>query len=251
MVGKYAGVSPDCIVSGSGGMQMIDLSLDGYETAIYEMYPVADADAPLLAGALYDVGRDGKGGPTLAVYGTGPDTRLLNPEQFAPGAPIAEVMARAGACPQPVDAKSLVLDRIGETSEMRTAFTIDPSVREASLAVLLTPGDGVTGTKGQAVLVTIDGMVDTARSEEGEGHSQWYSTPVGSGKHEGTIRLVSGDTAAPWTGRVSVWLICKQKQPAVDLSFMPRKEFSPRPMPPLPMDPGVVTRNIRLGEISL
>jgi hypothetical protein len=231
--------------------ETVVLPLEGYEMAIYEMYPIGDADTPLLAGASYDAGSGRKGGGTLAVYAIGPDARLLNPEQFSVATPIAEVAARMGQAPRPVEEKSRVLARIGETSEMQTAFTLDASVREASLAILLTPADAASKKVGTTVLVSMDGRVDTARSEAAEDRSRWYTTTVVPGKHDGRIRIVPTDSGKTWAGTVLVWLICRQSQPGVDVSYSAKEEILRRPMPPLPMGPGMVTRNVRLGEVIL
>jgi hypothetical protein len=229
--------------------ESIALPLEGFETAIYEIYPVGQADAPLLAGASYDIGAAGEGGGRLSVYTGGRSARLLNPDRFTLSAPVER--PGAGGSVSPVDLQSLVLAPTTEPSVLTTAFTVDASVQKASLAILLTPQPGAHRDGGAAVVVTLDGNPDTARAEESEGPSRWYTVPVGRGKHEGSLRIRHGDTANPWAGSAAVWLVCEQQQQEGEISFTAKGRFAPRPMPPHALSPGIVVRNVRVGEAVL
>jgi hypothetical protein len=139
-----------------------------------------------------------------------------------------------------------VLDRA--TSELRVSFTLDQSVIEASLALLLTPKRGVQTRNQPTVLVTMDGKLDTAKYENSEGLSRWYVVKVPAGKHDARIHIESGGQSGKWNRQVTAWLTCEQQQQRVELAFTSKRPTSQRPMPPRPFPPGVLARNVKLGE---
>src|SRR5262249_36281237 len=63
--------------------ERIDLPLDGYETAIYEIYPVEEASGPLLAGVPFTILSHDASGIGIDVYGSARNAKILNPAKFS------------------------------------------------------------------------------------------------------------------------------------------------------------------------
>jgi hypothetical protein len=240
-------VSPKLYKAG----ELLELSLGGYETAIYELYPIAEADVPLLTGAMFDVVNTQDGSSVLSVYESSHAAKLMNPDQFKASSPLSDALKRMKSQPEPVEKRSMgfVLGRA--TSELQASFTLDQSVTEASLALLLTPEKGMQTKSQPTVLVSMGGKLDTAKCEKGEGLSMWYVVKVPVGEHDARIRIESMGQNGKWNGQLSVWMICKQKQQSVDVAFSSNKPVNHRPMPPKPFPTGVVVKNVKLGEAVL
>jgi len=69
-------ISPQLYKAGS----TINLSLQGYETAIYELYPLEEARRPLLAGRRFELKPAKKKELLLTIYEGEGEARLLNPD---------------------------------------------------------------------------------------------------------------------------------------------------------------------------
>ncbi len=215
--------------------QVADLPLSGYETAVYEIYPLKDCDEPLLAGAPFDViGREGNK-ITFSVYGPRSAVRILNPEKLASHANLSGL---------PQSLKSESAARRSFTSDgARLSFDVSLDSPKL-LALLLTPAR--TAPKSFAALVSVDGQVDTARSEPTEARSSWHTLKIPAGKHRCEVRIVSPESPRPWN--VSAWLTGTESLAGSVLSLTAKKSFADRPMPPRPFPPNVFPKNVKLGD---
>ncbi|HEX9006742.1 MAG TPA: hypothetical protein VF889_05580, partial [Bacteroidota bacterium] len=63
--------------------ETVTLPLGGFETAVYELYPLAEASGPLLAGAVFDTISSAPGTLGLRVHSVSAGARFLNPEAAA------------------------------------------------------------------------------------------------------------------------------------------------------------------------
>jgi hypothetical protein len=233
----------------------VDLALDGYETAIYEVYPVREATGPLLAGVPFDIVHVEGGRDLLTVYASPDKAKFLNREKVATivvnGAnarPDALSKMRI-ATPSPVTTTPGKFT--GKKNEIYAEFAIDSSVREGKLSILLTPTGESARRKQPQVHVNVDGRSDTAAYEKGESASIWYTLNVGSGAHRCTIRIDSREEDLGWSGKASVWMICQQQQKGTEIAITPASPFVRTPEPPRPLPKGVVVKNVRLGEVNV
>jgi hypothetical protein len=235
--------------------ETVDIPLDGYETAIYELYPVGEATGPLLAGVPFDIAHREDGSDVVTIYASPDKAKLLN------SAKVAQVSANGAkyrpdalpkshtATPPPVQTPPGKFN--GKKDEINAEFTLDASVREGKLSILLTPTGESTRRKQPQVHVKIDGRSDTAAYEKGEGASIWYTMTVTPGTHSCAIRIVSRDEDIGWSGKASVWMICQQQQNGKEFTFTPTSPFARRPEPPRPLPKGVVVKNVRLGDVNV
>ena len=72
----YRWISPKLYASGI----TIDIPLEGYESAVFELYPLQEATEPLVCGTRFDVDNSSGGQYSLSVYDAPLGIRLLNPE---------------------------------------------------------------------------------------------------------------------------------------------------------------------------
>jgi hypothetical protein len=129
------------------------------------------------------------------------------------------------------------------------SFTLDPSVREGMLSILLTPSKESAGGKLPQVVITSGGKADTARFEKGESGSTWYTLRVPSGVFRSVITVNSRETSKRWSGKASFWLVCQQETKGKEITLTSKTPAPVRPMPPRAFPPGVVVKNVRVGEM--
>jgi hypothetical protein len=234
----------------------VDISLQGFETAVYEIYPLSEAEEPLLAGARFDSTRASDEEISINIYPTDENVRFINPEKIKeltvegkkqdPGNLIIPKRARpesvrdvsfspASPCIGPFDLK----------------FTLQEPASKAVLAVLLVSAAKDKGKNLPALELIQNGKAMEADLEQEKGSWAWNKVSVGQGVHHFQIRPAPGSSGGSWTGRLSVWLIAEEKLPAVKGIIKLKEAYSnQRALLPRPFPAGVFSKLIKLGETA-
>ena len=206
--------------------QRLEIALDGYETAVYEVYPSSAAVQGLPAGVPFEL-------------------------HTAPGGAVSvEYLPKGTASAQPVLRASLDAAK-GDRSRCALKFGVSKETRLATLAVLLTPDDDSGAAGMPALSVDYDGASGLVRSEEQEGKSQWFTVELPSGVSAVNVAISDGKDGKGWKGNAQFWLIADQEFPTATLALPPGAVVSGRPMPPCPRGTGSVRSNVKLGVIAL
>jgi hypothetical protein len=245
-------ISPKLYKSGDN----FEIKLDGYETAIYEIYPIEAATTPLIAGAMFDVISSKSSDYKVLFHNTAADAKILNPSSVrsisSGGKDLTATLFsfRTDRTPEVVTAYS-VKPNASDKSKLDAKFSLSETATEGMVAILLTPDDAAA-QKVQPVVSILDGGNEiSAKTEKQEGKSQWYMATVQPGKHILSIEVKPGKDEKGWKGKAFVWLISKQKQSSKDVAFVLNSEPKFRPMPPHPWNPAEVRKNVKLGEAAV
>ena len=236
---------------------IIELPLQGYETAVYEIYPLEEATEPLVAGVTFDVSEE-KDGYKIGISEREKGGRLLNPEKVSEvtvgGKKVKpkEVVFPAEKLKEPLSNASVDVSSIKGGSVVRIHFILKDPALEATLAVLLEPSGKSIDAEDPVVALGVDGSKVEAKVENQKGRWGWYRVNVLPGEHTAQVQVVPGKDMNEWTGSAYVWLVCLEKPQAIEVSFaLAQKISSKRPMPPKPWPVGVVRKNIKLGKFEV
>lgn len=268
----------------------LEIPLQGYETALYEIYPIEEASEPLLPGVTFEVLQESVNNYAVKYYDAQKGARLLNPE-------IARTVKYGGKSvrpsklsipvrhlPETVSHGSVRLSSQENQSKIDIKFDLHKPAERATLAVLLEPvGESMAETESE-VTAFLDGEKVETKVEQQKGRWGWYTFNVRPGKH--TSRLIitqiekeneKENGARPhfrqgkhtsriniaqiekenekenyWTGKVSVWLVCSQRPEGMEVSFdLAQALGKKRPMPPRPWPSGELRRTVKLGELEI
>jgi len=244
-------ISPKLYRSG----ETVSLTLDGFETAVYEMYPIEEATTPLLAGVTFDAISSGSE-YSVQFHGGIADTKILNPSLLksismnGKQVDIKSVSLKTEKTPNIVSGVKLKQDA-GDKSKINITLNVDESVNDAMIAVLLTPDTSIHVKAKPNVVAIINGKEIEAKTEPQEGKSQWYIVDVERGEHDIVLQAKLGKDEKDWKGKAVVWLIAKQKQNKKEISFTLKSELKIKPLPPHVWGLGEVRKNMKLGEIKV
>lgn len=235
--------------------ESVTLPLDGFETAVYEVYPVEEATWPLVAGAVFDVVSESGASCSLRFHGAPDGVRILNPDVAASvslDGPRAETAELLGAVSHPVEpARECSASRDPRDASAAIArFALDPSVTGGALAVLLVPDEKSAAAEKPSLRVTLDGAEAAVSTEPQEGRSQWFTVPLAPGSREARVKVVPA-RGAPWRGAMELWLVVNQRQATRELSIELARPPAARVMPPLPWPAGEIRRNVPLGKVRI
>jgi hypothetical protein len=237
-------ISPRLYRSGD----VTDLPLEGFETAVYEVYPLEDAARPLIAGARFDERILGDGRYAVTVFEGKP--LLLNPTTVSAISVEGDFrkdlknMDKVLTPPPPVSLSAVRMIEGGAT----ISANIEANVGTATVALLVRPDANFAGKELPRCTVRLDdNPADTAR-EEGKGSWAWYRTTMRGGNHRIELRLPDG---VRWKGSVSAWILTTQQMKGKDIILTAEKTVKTSPMPPRPWPAGEMRRTLPIGGCVL
>jgi len=245
-------ISPVLASSGSS----LHFDLNGYEMAIYEIFPLKSAKRPLLAGATFSTSQtDNKYQiNVLNVDEANGGAHLLNPKQF-PEVQLnnqsenTDNLSLKASPNVPVIQSSTV--RQSDSNHLRLKVQVAPSAMDSQLALLLKTAAGMQPSPKQnpAVRMQVDGQNQKVNQEVSQGHWGWYKIPLTPGSH--TIKITLGTThkLKNWKGLASLWFIGHQHVKSQTLSIqanVPKTIF-----PPVVDPKGTIERQHKLGEFNV
>jgi hypothetical protein len=237
-------VSPHLYAAGA----TLELPLQGFETGIYEIYPLEKAYGPLLAGVTFDVVKEKGKDYVLKVRNINSRVRLLNPGTVKSiklsGQEVPLYLLQSSLSmkplPEPVKAVSMTAVSAGAAVD----FSVTESLTTATLVFLVEPLP-----RGN-VSVYLRGKKIEAEEEHQEGKWAWYKVKVGPGQHHASIKIRPVDKKIKWVGKISAWVVGTCKPSGKEVQFELVRGLSvQRPMPPLPRPIGNDKFIINLGNI--
>jgi hypothetical protein len=229
----------------------IVLPLDSYETAIYEVYPLEEAGAPLIAGVRFEVVRANGTEYTVRTWPVCGDARVLNPElvkdAHRDGREVHVEALTQWSAPEPI-AEAKVSGFVVNGKDVDLGLTIPPAVENGTVSILLTPSRETDVKESPSVAIRVDGKSVTPRVQKQKGYWAWFEVPVSAGTHAIKARLDAAK-GEHWTGKVDAWLFCQQQDPTSEIELTTSREVHDRPMPPKPWSGTTTKKNVKLGEV--
>jgi hypothetical protein len=247
-------ISPDLIPAGVD----LEIPLEGYETVVYEIYPLEETQEPLLAGIKYDLVSATKEGYRLRILDSGGEGRLLNPEKVNSFVydgkrvdPPSEVIPVV-KLPEAVNRVS-VQKYAGEGqfwSDIR--FRLHEPTKRATFCFLLEPSGVFVDGEDPAVVISLNGEQVGMQTEIQEGRWKWYKRDVPIGSHLMRVQILPPEGKANWTGIASAWLVLTTEPETKDVTIILKQELARlRPMPPRSLRPGQFRRIVKLGSFEV
>jgi hypothetical protein len=236
--------------------EKITLPLSGFETAVYELFPLADATEPLLAGATFDVVGQENMSLKFAVHSVSADLKILNPSVLESNAQasasIRELQKELkGSRPSEIVREAKIDGSQSSDGLVNLQFVAADDVSDAMVAVLLAQDNSIEKKTPLKVTARVDGVDATVSTEYQEGKSQWYTVAVTPGKHSMTMKVVRTNDSLSWKGKATVWFVARQKQNSKAIEIALKQLPAERSLPPTVWPAGEVRKSARVGELKL
>lgn len=230
--------------------ERVEIPLLGYEAAVYEIYPLAETDEPLLAGVTFLESRRDATSRTLRVLDAGSEVRVFGPSASATvrvsGNPQNDVAAIAVPARPPLAPAATVG---AEGHRLRIAATVGDRARGVRVAVLLRPA-APSGTDPD-VRCTLDGRTVTPAKVSVPGVWAWVNVPVRPGRHVLELEPRSAD-GTPWSGTAQAWLVGAERVKPMEATLTSRRTMpAARSLPPSGLGADELPVSLRLGEAHL
>ncbi len=236
----------------------LEISLDGFETVILQVYPSVNAGL-LPAGIRFTLVPQGEKTCMLQVFDPNPHAIFLGQAQPAGMSANGQAIGSLRDLPMPRKAAPVrIVSPAGNQNVdvlKPIEISIGENVREGTLSFLVQPSAECQGMKIPEFKVMLDGKNIQAFNETENGKWIWISVIVGPGTH--SIQLIPvKDTKAPlWTGSAEVWAMVKitENPVSVVLTFASPLPEKTGTEPPLPYPSDLSSQNFPLtsGELTI
>lgn len=243
-------VSTDLYAAGS----TITLPLDGFEAAVYELYPLRQATHPLMAGVVYDQPSVVGNNYSFDVLSSGGETRILNPwlvnQVNVNGSPVP---VNQITLPQPVKDSMVTASQLRfQGNQVLTDLSLDSNDLEPRYTLFLRPDEAYKGKSFPTVQLTLDGKPVKETRQMQYGLWACYSIVLPSnGTHTIGFTLSGTARVKDWKGNAEIWLISQQKQPDVMVRIESNQSLVDKPTLPSPFHGHSVKINQELGKGEL
>jgi hypothetical protein len=231
----------------------LTLPLDGFETAVYELYPIASATEPLLAGVSFDNVSTSGSTRTVQIHSVTSDATVLNPTALL--APSDDMKLLRDAVKQlrlKADDTSIARSTVrGITGGVEVNITVPPSIHDGVCALLFLPDSTVKGDASLSVSAIVDGKPAEVKSEHQEGRAQWFTVSLVPGQHVVIVAAGAPKDTLGWRGRLQSWFIGMNKNPFAAVSLTAGAPIAARVLPPHPWAPAETRVTRKLGETML
>ncbi|MEO8822670.1 MAG: hypothetical protein ABI366_03775 [Ginsengibacter sp.] len=243
-------ISPNLYASGA----TITLPLQGYEAAVYEVYPLKSAKRPLLAGADFEVTKSEGNHYSLNLISNGSEVKFLNPS-IVSGVKIDnnEVsMNRLNVASNPLKEGMKNVKNDFDNNAVRTSVTLDAGTVSARYIVFLKPDSSFSGKDFPDFALSVDGKKITPTVQQQKGGWATYSYQVtGEGKHDFRLELKPTDKVKQWKGEADAWFSTQQKQAGKEIEITTNEKIVIPSMPPSPYERGALMENVFVGKGQL
>jgi hypothetical protein len=229
--------------------ERVELPLEGFETAIYEVYPVSDALSPLPAACRFDLAPDKGNSWQLKIYESGPasffhDTVSIVSMQWQ-GKPLANL----GQLPQPRLAPVFTSVPGQNVDPLQPlAYSAIENASSVQVMYLLKPSDQYAGKKMPELIARLDGVEIPLTVEKEKGKWYWVSAPVKPGDHKVQLEMKRKDTVLVWEGTAEIWSKVEYPQYYQPITVQSSKQSTERLFPPSPCKEGNIIKQFRIGE---
>jgi hypothetical protein len=242
-------IMPDLYRSGS----TVTVELDGFETAVFEVYPLNEADVPLVTDTEFFVRQNFDKTYIIRCYNRGPRSRLLNPqvvENLSDGAKTLEA-ANLRLEQRPVASVPVH----GSVSKI-TAHSVEIKVeaaetpRKPMLAVLLRSKAGGDYKKTPVASFDVNGVAVEPEITEQKGGWAWLKVDLQQGSN--VVRLsLTGAEEKEWFGTLQAWSVYYYEEEGDELNFTTKNFIAEKPMPPRAWRLDLFRGEVKLGETQI
>lgn len=245
-------ISPDLYSAGAN----IELQLDGFETAIYEIYPIEEAAEPLLAGIIFNSRLKNNDEVEMDVFNVKKIVRLLNPEivQAAKLNGVEVELKKLTALGK--EEKASLISRSVEVKTSRrevkinAALNVDNDMKNPVLALLL-ESDSHSEKFTPKIKATLNGKSTDLKIEQQKNRWVWYKMELNPGENKCQFRIQSSKKGSTLKSNGVLWLLGQLKHETTRINFELVSKTKERILPPKPWEDGFVRKNVKLKKFMV
>ncbi len=226
----------------------IRIKLSGFETAIYELYPLKEASVPLIAGAPFHIEKISGKDVFIRLYPGEQAAKLLNPGSVKWIEIDGKKVSDLSSLKKEIHPARRISFKKIYPDQVEFHFKLPSATREATFALLVRSENKEASLP--EVKIFVEGKASQAHMEKQKGLWAWYTVSIGP-----EVKHVKLQFEKPlrkkWKGTVAAWLIYREKMEPVTLHIRTRKKAKDRPLLPLPYPCNLLQKVVKLAQTQL
>ncbi|HEY5406958.1 MAG TPA: alpha-galactosidase [Ginsengibacter sp.] len=243
-------VSPDLFAAGA----TITLPLQGYEAAVYEVYPLKNASRPLLAGVTYDATEEEPYEFGMHVLNVGNEVKLLNPGAVSSVSIDSKSSDITKLNLPEIHSPEMLKEQQNDFSKngINSTINLDASTVTARYILFIKPDSSSMGKPFPNMILKVDGRTEQPSVQQQSGSWATYSFVLNNaGRHHLEWQLQPSDKINSWKGTATIWLSGQQEQKGLQVKIKTTNTIHYRPMLPSPYSNNTLKKEFLLGNGSL
>ena len=227
----YRWISPKLYKEGD----IIHLKANGYETAVYQIFPLKEAKRPLPANIVFSGKKLNDRQYQITAFATTGPLKMLNPNfsgaMHQPGKKAEHIRFNL---PETRTLDGLKTIRLHPTKQGITAELKLKPESQAQLAMLLQSDSKNQAQALPQVQINLNGQAVKATIKAQKGKWAWIKVPFKTADNQLKITFKTDAKSASWIGNVQLWLVSNKTMEGTRLVFDTKKPVENEVLPPLP-----------------
>lgn len=225
----------------------IDISLQGYETAVYEIYPIETAKEPIISGVVFE-----KTGNEINILKEINEVKVLNPGGYKFFINEKEVKGNLLSKQNLKQPEFLSASQIKQ-NENKFSIMIqkNESVEKGELAILLKPEEISKEAKLPTVKVLVNGKEVLAELQKQEKTWCWYSVELTDNTNNIELEFLNNKDVKNWAGKGEIYFSGQQKQNVYKIKYEGGEKMNERILPPAPFKSLELKNTLKIHDFNI
>ena len=216
----------------------VTITLKGYETAIFEIYPIDQANYPLISGVKFDLKKIADKQLIYTLFDI-KNPKILNPKLIAK---IADTTGKRVKLQNlSLNYNKLIETQFYPLDNSINFFFYDPNATNVKIAILFENQDT---TELPKFTMIINNEAVTGHAESHKNKWIWLTYPVNSNKINGNLYI-----KGKHQGTLLIYAIFDEQVPKTQIIIKTRKPVSTKIYPPQIYKPGLIHKIVQIGQM--
>jgi hypothetical protein len=228
--------------------------LQGFEVAVYRVYPLQKAVKPLLTNAIMQETNTNHEALNFAVLVTTGKVQLLNPEMVKSVTVNNELQNIKQLIIHEPKANEAIKGEVQISSnQLDVKLNTNENIQQTRLVVMMQPDSACSGKPFPTIQIVQNGQSVNFNTQQQDGHSGSYSVIMEAMNNTTTFKILPNEKANQWKGKIEVWTIAQQTQQPLQVKMITLQPMQEVPQLPSPYEKNALqqTHMLAAGILNL
>ncbi|MGC8751459.1 alpha-galactosidase [Hydrotalea sp.] len=242
-------VSPNLYAAGT---TIVLPELQGFEVAVYRVYPLQKAVKPLLTNVIMQEANTNHEALNCAVLATTGKVQLLNPEMVKSVTINNELQNINQLIIHEPKANEAIKGEVQFSSNhLNVKLNTNENIQQTRVVVMMQPDSVYIGKPFPTIQILQNGQSVNFSKQQQDGHWGSYSVIMKGMNNTITFKILPNEKANQWKAKIEVWTISQQKQQPVQVKITTLQPMQQTPQLPSPYEKNALQKTALLATGTL
>jgi len=226
----------------------LNISLQGYETAVFEIYPLEKAKYPLVSDTVFNLEKKEEKTYNIKIFKSGKVSKILNPKIIKNKTQIEILNEKIKTL------KSVKTNLQGKIIKQKNNIYLIKSIipenyTDVKLAILFESSTSTSTEKNKKQLPELEILEQNDLKIDSTNQKNIWKWSTYTLNRENSSVAVKIKNPEQWEGDISVWIIGTHQKKPVNAELTIKNNIQDKILPPLPHPEGIFKNIIKIGNI--